>query len=114
MTDRAMELSVLVTACEESAGGEKETEALFQCCHAALRPGEEVNPAVVKTLANMARSETSRERMRGSDLLARLGAGLWSPEDHATAVEVRRESDGLNTLQPRYYSGLQTGGECVL
>ena len=94
MTDLAMELSVLLTACEESSGGEKETEELFQCCHAALRPGQVVSPAVVKALANMARSETSRERMRGSDLLARLGAGLWSPEDHDTAVEVRRESDG--------------------
>ena len=71
---------------------EKETEALFESCQAALGVGEEVSPRVVESLANMARTEAGRERIRSTDLLARLGAATWSVGDQHTAIEVRRES----------------------
>ena len=50
---------------------------------------------MVEALANLARTQPGRERITDSDLVQRIGAGLWSTGDHSTAVQVCRLGGNL-------------------
>ena len=84
-----MELSQLVTACEETAGGEEEVAALVSYCESRL--GSPVSQEVVRALANTARTEAGRQRIRDSSLVQSIGRADWDCGDHNTAIEVRSQ-----------------------
>ena len=50
---------------------------------------------MVEALANLARTQPGRQRITDSDLVQRIGAGLWSTGDHSTAVQVCRLGGNL-------------------
>ena len=82
-----MELSQLVRACEETAGGEEEVAALESYCESRL--GSPVSQEMVRALANTARTEAGRQRIRESSLVQSIGQADWDCGDHNTAIEVR-------------------------
>ena len=81
-----MDLAQLVRACEETAGGEEEVSALVTYCEGRL--GSPVSQEMVRALANTARTETGRERIRASSLVQMIGEADWDCGDHNTVIEV--------------------------
>ena len=100
-----MDLSGLVAACEETGGGEEEVAALVTFCETRL--GSPVSQEMVislnifhpkylknifndqvRALANTARTETGRQRIRDSSLVQSIGAADWECRDHNTTIEV--------------------------
>ena len=98
-----MDLSQLVAACEETAGGEEEVAALVTHCETRL--GCPVRPEVVRALANTARTETGRQRIRDSSLVQSIGEADWDCRDHNTTIEVGNHHHICsNTLQGTVYT----------
>ena len=100
-----MELAQLVSACEESGGGEEEVTALVTYCEARL--ASPVSQEMVRCLANTARTEAGRERIRDSSLVQTIAEAVWDCQDHNTAIEV---STGQSTVidQRNHNSEIQT------
>ena len=98
-----MELAQLVSACEETGGGEEEVTALVTFCEARL--ASPVSQEMVRGLANTARTEAGRQRIRDSSLVQIIGEAAWDCRDHNTAIEV---GIGQSTVTRNHKSEIQT------
>jgi len=85
----------LVSACDASPDSLVPLAALVEFCHNALRSPEVPLTRLLKSLADVARTQLAREKILDSGLVAEICSVPWTRDDSSLAVELCRLGGNL-------------------